>query len=56
MKLNREWHSQHPMPRNPTMDERIAWHIEHAKHCMCRKMPDTIEEEIKKRKKKTTSA
>ncbi len=56
MKLNKEWHLQHPMPKNPTLDDRIAWHIEHAKHCMCREMPDKIKEEIKKRKKKATSA
>jgi hypothetical protein len=54
MKLNKEWHLQHPMPKNPTLDERIAWHIAHAKHCMCREMPDKIKEEIKK--KKPTSA
>lgn len=52
MALNKEWHLQHPMPANATLDERIAWHIEHEKNCMCREMPDKIREEIKKRKKK----
>jgi hypothetical protein len=56
MKLNKEWHLQHRMPKNPTMEERIRWHIEHAKHCTCREMPATIKEEIKKRSSKKTSA
>ena len=56
MKLNKEWHLQHRMPKNPTMDERIAWHIEHTKHCTCREMPATIKEEIKKRRIKIPSA
>jgi hypothetical protein len=55
MKLNKAWHKQHTMPKNATLDERIAWHIEHAKHCSCREMPDKIKEEIKRREKKTTS-
>jgi hypothetical protein len=56
MKLNKEWHQQHLMSTNATLDERIAWHIEHAKHCSCREMPDKIKEEIKKKKKKTITA
>lgn len=40
------------MPRNPTMDERIAWHIEHAKNCYCRDIPPKLKEEIAKRNKK----
>jgi hypothetical protein len=43
------------MPKDATLDERITWHNEHAQHCSCREMPDKIKEEIKKRKKKTTS-
>ncbi|MFY7838676.1 MAG: hypothetical protein ACOVP7_00315 [Lacibacter sp.] len=56
MKLNKEWHLQHPMPKNASLDERIAWHIAHAKHCACREMPDKIKAEIKKRKKQAASA
>jgi hypothetical protein len=52
MKLNKEWHGQHPMPTNPTLEQRIAWHIEHAKNCACREMPASIKNEIRKRKKK----
>lgn len=48
-KLNKEWHLAHPMPVNPTLDERIEWHLEHKKHCACREMPPKLVEEIKKR-------
>jgi hypothetical protein len=34
--LNREWHEGHVMPKNPTPDQRLEWHIEHLKHCACR--------------------
>lgn len=49
MKLNKEWHLAHRMPKNPTPELRIEWHIEHAKHCQCREMPAKLKAEIKKR-------
>ena len=49
-KLNKEWHLRHPMPENPTLEERIAWHIDHARHCGCREMPANIREIIRQRK------
>ncbi|MFI5129153.1 MAG: hypothetical protein ACHQFX_04150 [Chitinophagales bacterium] len=49
MKLNKEWHLAHPMPKNPTEEQRIEWHIEHAKHCQCRKIPPKVKAEMKKR-------
>jgi len=53
MKINKEWHLKNKMPKNPTLNERINWHIEHAKHCSCREMPDSIKKEIAKRKKES---
>ncbi|HET9058068.1 MAG TPA: hypothetical protein VFN30_14580 [Chitinophagaceae bacterium] len=50
MKLNREWHLTHPMPPNASLEQRIAWHIEHKKNCACRDMPEKIKIAIKKRK------
>ena len=50
MKLNKEWHLTHRMPKKPTLEQRIAWHIEHAKHCNCRELPASLKIEIKKRK------
>ena len=46
MKINKEWHQKNKMPKNPTLEERIKWHIEHAKNCTCREMPDSIRKEI----------
>lgn len=31
MKINKEWHLKNRMPKNPTSEQRIAWHIEHKK-------------------------
>ncbi len=50
MKLNKEWHLSHPMPKNPTLEQRIKWHIEQARQCACREIPVTIKKEIEKRK------
>jgi hypothetical protein len=41
--MNTEWHEQHVMPANATLDERVAWHREHAKHCACRPVPEGLE-------------
>lgn len=49
MKLNKEWHVANRMPKNPTLSERVEWHIAHAKNCGCREMPGSIAEEIRKR-------
>jgi hypothetical protein len=52
VKINAEWHKAHRMPKNPTLEERIKWHIAHAIYCACRPMPAKIREAIEKRKKK----
>lgn len=41
-KLNAEWHLAHPMPKNPTLAQRVAWHAEHQKHCGCRPPPKSV--------------
>jgi hypothetical protein len=51
-KINKEWHDAHRMPPNATLEHRIAWHLEHAKHCQCRPIPEKLLQEIDKRKKK----
>ena len=40
--LNREWHLNHRMPKNPTETQRIAWHVEHARHCGCRGIDEGV--------------
>ena len=41
-RLNADWHRAHPMPKNPSLAQRIAWHEEHSGVCGCRPMPDSI--------------
>jgi len=50
MKINKEWHQAHPMPKNATIEERIAWHLAHVQNCHCREdIPAKLKEEMKKR-------
>jgi hypothetical protein len=48
-KLNREWHLSHRMPAKATLEQRLEWHLEHAKNCQCRAITGKIAEEMKKR-------
>ena len=41
-KINAEWHKAHRMPKNPTREQRIAWHRAHSANCACREMPESI--------------
>jgi hypothetical protein len=47
-KINGEWHKKNKMPKNPTLKERIKWHIAHAKNCACRAIPPKLQELIDK--------
>jgi hypothetical protein len=38
-RINRAWHSAHPMPKNPSEKQRIAWHLDHVRNCGCRDIP-----------------
>ena len=38
MKINKAWHEKNIMPKNPTTDQRIKWHVSHAKNCQCEKL------------------
>lgn len=39
-RINKPWHLEHRMPRNPTPRQRAEWHREHARNCQCRPMPE----------------
>ncbi len=41
-KINREWHEQNRMVKNPTGDQRIKWHLEHSRNCSCRGIPTGV--------------
>jgi hypothetical protein len=40
--INAQWHKKHPMPANPTLEERIKWHTSHTRHCACRPIPASL--------------
>lgn len=40
--MNKLWHEQNRMPPQATLEERIAWHREHQKHCSCREAPKSL--------------
>ncbi|MCB1516051.1 MAG: hypothetical protein KDJ19_00315 [Hyphomicrobiaceae bacterium] len=41
-KINADWHRDNPMPKNPTPQQRIDWHLAHAVHCQCRGIPKGV--------------
>lgn len=41
--LNSKWHLNNSMPKNPTLEQRIAWHRQHKKNCSCRPIPKSLE-------------
>lgn len=49
MKINKAWHLTHQMPKNPTFEQRVEWHLDHQKNCSCRPIPEKLLEEIRKR-------
>ncbi len=46
---NTEWHLKHKIPENPTMEQRITWHMEHARRCPCWVNDEDILGELRKR-------
>ena len=46
----KDWHRKNKMPKNPSIEERIKWAIEHKENCSCRPIPEKLLSEIKKRK------
>jgi hypothetical protein len=48
MAINATWHKANRMPKNATLDQRIVWHREHAKHCACRPVPEKVLAEMKR--------
>jgi hypothetical protein len=46
---NTEWHAKHALPQNPTLDERVNWHMDHARRCPCLSNDEDILPELQKR-------
>ena len=49
MKIKASWHKQHAMPKNPTIEQHIEWHLEHVNNCNCRDIPEKLKAEMVKR-------
>ena len=47
--MNAEWHRAHVLGLGASVDDRVAWHLEHARACACRPVPDDIAELIRAR-------
>lgn len=50
--INATWHKRHPMPMGSTLDQRVKWHVAHAKACGCRAIPPTVLKELRRRGEK----
>jgi hypothetical protein len=48
--MNRLWHDKNKMSKNPSLKERIAWHVEHAEFWGCRPIPASLFPKIAKTK------
>ena len=49
-KVNRVWHEQNRMSKNASFEERVRWHVEHLKHCSCRRvLPQKLILEMQRR-------
>ena len=55
-KINKEWHLKNKMPKNPTLNQKIQWHVDHARECGCRPVPPNLEKLMKDRKPKVIVA
>ena len=47
--MNEAWHRRNPMPKNPTMAQRVQWHTAHTTACGCRPIPPTVLAKIRAR-------
>jgi hypothetical protein len=46
--LNKEWHRSNRMPPTATREQRLKWHVAHARSCACREIPGSIKSDAEK--------
>ena len=49
-RINKQWHDANRMPKNPSVEQRIQWHVQHTQSCACRPIPPKLQEIIDARK------
>jgi len=47
--LNKKWHKDHSLPKGASLKVRLQWHVDHARECACREIPEKIKKEMAKR-------
>ncbi len=47
--MNVDWHQANVLGRGAAFEERLQWHVAHAKACGCRAMPKPMEEAARHR-------
>ena len=52
MAINKDWHEKNRLPENATENQRITWHLVHAKECGCRPIPAALQKKIAELKTK----
>jgi hypothetical protein len=50
--INATWHKSHPMPAHATPQQRLRWHVAHAKACGCRKLTAAMLQKLRLRARK----
>ena len=46
-RVNAGWHEAHQMPPNPTRNQRVKWHFDHAEACGCRPVPEDLKDDVR---------
>ncbi|MGA7834926.1 MAG: hypothetical protein WCA31_06915 [Acidimicrobiales bacterium] len=47
--VNRAWHEAHRLAHGSSLEDRVRWHLAHAKSCACRPIPSSVRAELKRR-------
>jgi uncharacterized protein YdhG (YjbR/CyaY superfamily) len=43
--MNSDWHKKHVLAKGASLDQRLAWHLEHQKRCACRPLPPKLRQQ-----------
>lgn len=54
--MNTDWHSEHVLGSNASLDERVRWHLQHAEKCACRPIPKDVQDAIDARARQGATA
>jgi len=54
--INAIWHKTHPIPAPGSPQQRLRWHVAHAKACGCRKLTASMLRELRRRARSPRSS